>query len=356
MHGSVNASLKHKLLGTLRRLLGTQGLDQRLASLQSEVDALHAQLVKPDGGEQPAGSLQDDITALRVKMEEIGKYQVLPGPPSARYALPLETAPSRHLRPRWGNLHPPITPLLDWISSRGADYQDVLAAMQRHAPQLAGIAREFDAARLPEPGWVGAPCSAFDLAALYTLVAEKRPRRLVEIGSGVAAAFARRSIEDHQLETRITVVDPEPHAGIEAICEKVVRRGLESCDLAVFDALEAGDMVWVDGTHRTFMNSDVTVFMIDVLPRLAPGVLIQVHEIHLPWDYPDRLNNRYWSEAYILAAYLIGARDKMVPVLPSAWVTRGAQFSEWFQTPLVDLGEANGLWRAGAALWFTQAP
>ena len=101
------------------------------------------------------------------------------------------------------------------------------------------------------------------------------------------------------------------------------------------------------------MNSDVTVFMIDILPHLAPGVIVHVHDINLPWDYPEMFQHWYWNEAYILAAYLIGARDRLKPVFPTAWVCRRPQFSDWFSEPLVDLGASNGSWRGGGSLWFT---
>jgi hypothetical protein len=353
MHGTMTVSMRGRLLNALRRAFGTQGLTERLSLLQTEIDALHHQLTKSNGGEPAPGSLQDDISALRSKMEEIGKYEVLPGAAASRFAVPLDRAPSRHLRPRWGHIQPPIAPLLEWIASRGADYHERLEMLRSYAPQLAAIRRDHDGGSPAEPAWVGGPYSAFDAAALYAMVADKRPKTFVEIGAGAAAAFARRAIGDHGLDTRIVLIDPEPHPGVEAICDTIVRRGLETADLSVFDELQDGDVVFVDSSHRAFMNSDVTAFMIDVLPRLKPGVLIQVHEIHLPWDYPDRSSDRYWSEAYILAAYLVGARDRVVPVLPTAWVTRGAQFAGWFATPLVDLGDANGLWRAGSALWFT---
>ena len=112
-------------------------------------------------------------------------------------------------------------------------------------------------------------------------------------------------------------------------------------------------ILFLDGSHRVFMNSDVTVFMIDVLPRLKPGVIVHVHDIQLPWDYPDMFTNWYWSEAYILATYLIAARDRVRPVLPTAWVCRAPQFENWFANPPVDLGAQNDGWRGGGAMWFT---
>jgi hypothetical protein len=88
-------------------------------------------------------------------------------------------------------------------------------------------------------------------------------------------------------------------------------------------------------------------------PRVKPGVLIHVHDILLPWDYPDMFVPWYWSEAYILAAYFLGGLDRVKPVLPTAWICRGPQFEDWFATPLVDLGAANGGWRGGGTMWFT---
>jgi hypothetical protein len=111
--------------------------------------------------------------------------------------------------------------------------------------------------------------------------------------------------------------------------------------------------LFLDGSHRVFMNSDVTVFMIDVLPRVKPGVLIHVHDITLPWDYIDMFIPWYWSEAYILAAYFLGGLDRVKPVLPTAWICRSPQFEEWFASPLVDLGAANDGWLGGGAMWFT---
>ena len=155
------------------------------------------------------------------------------------------------------------------------------------------------------------PFAPFDSAALYTLVGHYEPRIYLEIGSGITTGFARRPIRDHGLNTRIVSIDPQPRAAIDAICDEVIRDGLETCDLTLFDALEPGDILFLDGSHRVFMNSDVTVFMIDVLPRLKTGVVVHVHDITLPWDYPGMFVNWALSEAYILAGYRIAARDRV---------------------------------------------
>jgi predicted O-methyltransferase YrrM len=258
------------------------------------------------------------------------------------------------LQPRWGATHPIIAPLAEWIGAHDAAYHEVLQQMQGMTRQLQVIPRDFQSGR-PDPGWQGAPFAPFDLAALYTMVSINRPSLYLEIGSGASTTFARRAIKDHALPTRIISIDPEPRAEIDSICDEVVREGLETCDLARFDQLQPGDILFLDGSHRVFMNSDVTVFMIDVLPRLRPGVLIHVHDIVLPWDYPDMFTNWYWSEAYILAAYLIGARERVRPVFPTAWVSRSPQFDAWFAQPPFDLNGRDDAWRGGGSMWFTHS-
>ncbi len=317
--------LKRRLLTFLRRTLGTNQLASDMADLRAQLE----------------------------RIEQGSQVEVLPGTPYSRVAVPMEYPPSRDLRPRWGYGRPLLQPMVDWIQPHAEDYRAVLAAMSARAPQLAKINRDFDHDRLPEPGWLGGAYVAFDAAALYTLIGLHKPRLYLEIGSGLTTAFAWRSIRDHGLDTRIVSIDPAPRAAIDRICHQVVRAGLETCDLGVFDQLQPGDILFLDGSHRVFMNSDVTVFMLEVLPRLKPGVIVHVHDIHLPWDYHEMFTPWYWSEQYILASPIIAAPDRVRPILPTAWVCRRPEFAEWFANPPVDLGAENHAWRDGGALWFT---
>lgn len=339
------AGMRRNLTGLLRRAAGTTGLGERLDALRGEmlgrIEALRADLARQAPPPAPAPAAPG--------------LEVLPANAYARYALPMEYPPSRDLRPRWGYTHPLIGPLAEWMGRHDEDYRAVLRGMRDAAPILRRINLDFDHARLPEPGWRGTPYAPFDAAVLHAMIGRHRPRLYLEIGSGSTTAVARRAARDHGLATRIVSIDPEPRAAIDALCDEVIRAGLETCDLAVFDRLQPGDVLFLDGSHRVFMNSDVTVFMLDVLPRLAPGVVVHVHDIHLPWDYPDMFTPWYWSEAYILAAWIMAAPDRVRPLMPTAWVCRAPQFADWFAAgPLVDLGAENEGWRGGGALWFTR--
>lgn len=334
--------MRQNILDLVRRIAGTNRLQQDVTELRASVSAL-LERQRIEAAPAPAAEPASPATNLTI----------LPGTPYSQFALPMEYPPSRDMRPRWGNTHPLLQPLVDWMSPHSEVYHGWLAAIRRNGPAMSKIAYQFDAANLPEPAWCGVPYCAFDAAALYTIIGETKPKLYLEIGSGVTTAFAYRSIRDHGLKTRIVSIDPEPRAAIDSICDEVVRAGLETCDLAIFDKLEAGDILFFDGSHRSYMNSDVTVFMLEILPRLKPGVIIHVHDIALPWDYPEWAVPWYWNEQYILAAYIIGAAARLKPILPTAWVCKDAAFQSWFATPPVDLGAENGGWQGGGAMWFT---
>jgi Methyltransferase domain len=173
----------------------------------------------------------------------------------------------------------------------------VLERVERARPRILEtvvgiVALEPFFARIPttaptgttQPCWRNEWLPALDAAALYSFVANRRAKQYVEIGSGHSTRFAARARDDHGLDTRITSIDPRPRVDIEPYCDVTVPRPLESADLSVFDSLDAGDIVFLDGTHRVFQNSDATVFFTEVLPRLRRDVIIGVHDVFLPDD------------------------------------------------------------------------
>lgn len=139
-----------------------------------------------------------------------------------------------------------------------------------------------------------------DSVAIYGFISENKPVRYYEIGSGNSTKFAKQAIKDYKLQTRILSIDPNPRAEIDSICDQVVRKPLEEVNLNIFEDLEAGDVLFIDNSHRSFMNSDVTVVFLEILPRLKPGVFVEFHDIYLPFDYPQEWDTRYYNEQYLL--------------------------------------------------------
>lgn len=282
--------------------------------------------------------------------------QLLPGTPYSSFALPIEYQPSRDLRPRWGNSRGEIPQLEEMFAANNDRYRDILQYMQAQLPNLIDVPRVFNEANLPQPAWLEVPFNPFDGVALYAMLTKYRPATFLEIGSGISTCFAHKAITDARLNTRIISIDPSPRAKIDAICDLTVRDGLETiADLSIFSDLKAGDVLFFDGSHRTFMNSDVTVFFIDILPVIKPGVIVHIHDITLPWDYPDMFINWYWSEQYMLATYLMASGPNVDILFPTAWVCRKLIDHGFFSQSTIDLGPDNaGHWRGGGSMWFTK--
>jgi predicted O-methyltransferase YrrM len=223
-------------------------------------------------------------------------------------------------RPRWGHGRPPHARLERLLAAREEVYRSNLELVAGFRNDLAAI--PTGPTQEPVAHWLNSWLPALDCATLYAFLRSRAPRRYVEVGSGNSTLWASRAIADGGLTTRITSIDPQPRRHVDELCDEVVRLPLEDADLALFGELEAGDLVFTDGSHRTFMNSDATTFFLDVLPELAPGVLVGIHDVFLPEDYPPVFGDSYLSEQYLLAAYLLGGSERVKPELPCRYVSR----------------------------------
>jgi hypothetical protein len=153
-----------------------------------------------------------------------------------------------------------------------------------------------------------------DAIAHYGLVRSRKPPRYVEVGCGWSSLLLKQALERNRGEgatTRVTLVEPYPNPSIfpHLPASWLVHRSmLQRAPLDVFDQLEAGDFLFYDGSHCAKAGSDVTWFFFRILPRLRPGVIIHLHDIHLPEDYSDDVifeRGQTWNEQYLLQAFLM---------------------------------------------------
>jgi hypothetical protein len=205
----------------------------------------------------------------------------------------------------------------------------LLAEADRYAATLHGIARHISSLlcippREKDPSrsfWINDWFPPFDAASLYGLIAERSPRRYIEVGSGISTRFARQAISNLNLQTRIVSIDPHPHTVIDTLCDEVVRSRMEEVPREFWEGIGPEDLLFVDNSHRSFPNSDVTVFFAEVMPALRPGTIWGLHDIFLPWDYPEEWRDRFYNEQYLLLTYLLGGADGDEIVLPVMWAT-----------------------------------
>lgn len=201
-----------------------------------------------------------------------------------------------------------------------------------------------------DPYWINGWIPGWDGAALYGFTASRKPARYIEVGSGNSTKFVKRAINDWQLGTTITSIDPYPRAEIDAICNRIIRQPLELVDLTIFDELEQGDICFIDNSHRSFQNSDVTVAMLEIIPRLKPGVLVGLHDIFLPDDYPQDWADRYYNEQYLLGCYLLGGHAGTDIVFPSFDASRRPAYAKRMNT-IWDLQHLRHVERHGGGFW-----
>lgn len=176
-----------------------------------------------------------------------------------------------------------------------------------------------------EPYWGNGWFDAGDARAVYGVVGMCEPRRIIEIGSGNSTKFMRRSILDFGLKTHLTSIDPAPRAEIDSICDTIIRRSVLDVDLDLFLSLESGDILFHDGSHLTFNGTDTVRLFLEILPKVASGVLIHIHDICLPREYVKSYDGRGYSEQYMLAAALMFS-DQLEVVLPVAYLGSEGSF------------------------------
>jgi hypothetical protein len=266
-------------------------------------------------------------------------------------ARPIVVGYSSVPRPRWGYGLPGHARLHALIDQNRSRYKELIGAFGGQRAALEAIP-DASPAEGPEPSWNNSFFSGLDAVALYGLMALHKPRRYFEIGSGFSTRLARRAVRDLSLPTTVLSIDPSPQSAIDALCDTVIRQPLEDVNVEVFDQLEAGDILFFDGSHYAFTNSDVVVLWMDILPRLKPGVLVQIHDIFLPYDYPPGWLDRYYSEQYLLAVALLNPAVAMEVVFPVAFVGEDPELSALVDQTIGPRGAGSG-----ASFWLkTGAP
>jgi Methyltransferase domain len=153
-----------------------------------------------------------------------------------------------------------------------------------------------------------------DALYLYGMLRHLRPRRLIEVGSGYSSAITLDTNERFLGgQLRCTFIDPEPER-LYSLLSADDRRGVEilpqriqDVPVARFGDLAAGDILFLDTSHVTKCDSDVNHDIFEVLPRLAAGVYVHIHDIFYPFEYPrDWLEDgRHWNEDYLIRAFLL---------------------------------------------------
>jgi predicted O-methyltransferase YrrM len=200
--------------------------------------------------------------------------------------------------------YPALQPLFEGAR---AQFSGVLESIESHSADLKAILDGKGPARFDQ-SWF----PRLDAAAAYAIVRRERPQRIVEIGSGHSTRFMAQAVQDGELSTRITCIDPEPRATLSKLDVAHRQALLRDADPAVFEALAPGDILFIDSSHIAMPGTDVDRLFLDVLPRLASGTLIHIHDITLPYGYPEVWAWRGYNEQLLVGALVQGRGYELV--------------------------------------------
>lgn len=244
-----------------------------------------------------------------------------------RFALGLPTVLS--LKPRgWFIPHryapllpppgalPPYPAIEDLFGRNNAAFEAVMDLIEGHAAALYSMRSMLD------QGWF----PALDGAAAYALVRDRKPQHIIEVGSGHSTRMLAKAMGGMG---EILAIDPAPRADIAGLPGvQIVPSTVQTVALNLFDRLVPGDVLFLDSSHILMPGSDVDLLINRVLPRLPPGVLVHIHDIFLPFDYPSVWGWRAYNEQLGVVPLL--ATGAYAPVFSSVWVTQrlGARLAQ----------------------------
>lgn len=153
-----------------------------------------------------------------------------------------------------------------------------------------------------------------DAEVLYCMIRHFQPRKVIEIGSGYSTFLSAEAIlkneEESGFRADLIAVDPHPNrvlkSGFPGL-SKLISRKIEDVDLTELEALKENDILFIDSSHVLKIGNDVYYEYLEILPRLNKGVIVHIHDLFFPYEYPKTWvlkMRRFWNEQYLLQAFL----------------------------------------------------
>lgn len=209
-----------------------------------------------------------------------------------------------------------LPPGIDWRED--GQVQLLKKFAEKYGPEFAALPQRETATGSDGYFLRNTAFSTVDAELSYAFIRQHKPRRIMEIGSGYSTRLAARAVlknaaEGHPCE--LVACEPYPLdwlvAGFPGL-NRLERVKVQDIPLERFAALEENDILFIDSSHVLAIGNDVQYEYLEVLPRLKPGVLVHIHDIFLPGEYPRAWvmhSRRFWTEQYLLQAFLSGNRD-----------------------------------------------
>lgn len=150
--------------------------------------------------------------------------------------------------------------------------------------------------------------SDVDAQVLVCMLLHFQPQRIIEIGGGYSTVLMVETLAGR--EVNLTCIEPYQSDLLHKISSKInlLKQKVQDISLDAFKDLTKDDILFIDSSHTVTIGGDVPYLFLEVLPRLKPGVIIHIHDVYFPYEYPKRwiFNlRRYWTEQHLLHAFLL---------------------------------------------------
>jgi len=201
--------------------------------------------------------------------------------------------------------------------------------------------------------WGNDQFSHSDASLYYAILRRFRPNRIVEVGAGHSTKLAARAVRANGAGA-ILCIDPHAPEWLARLDAKIEIQAMPVQDAPdeTFLDLRENDVLFIDGSHITKTGSDVNHLFLRILPRLPKGVIVHVHDICLPFEYPKAWSEDvlcYWNEQYVLAALL--ANGTKYEILLGVYYMQRADIEAL--RPFVP--RVAGVFPGGGSLWMRSA-
>jgi predicted O-methyltransferase YrrM len=255
------------------------------------------------------------------------------------------------MEPRYGHGKKAHPELAEIINQQRPKYRQLLAFAAQHQAAFLEIKTSDKQNDRSLPTWNNGFFPGLDIVMLYSLLGHYKPKTYLEVGSGNSTKVAALAKRNFQLNTRLISIDPQPRVEMDQLADEIIRQPLENVDFSRIYALGENDMLFIDNSHRILPNSDGMVFFLEILPRLKKGVIVHVHDVYLPYDYPQFMCDRAYTEQYGLAIYLLANPEKFKVIMPNYFVSEDADLAAILR-PLWQQPSLAGVEQHGGSFWF----
>lgn len=253
-------------------------------------------------------------------------------------------------KPRYGHGKPAHQDLYKIINTNRDKYRDLINRSLSYKEKIWAIQYSSNEKNTIKPVWNNGFLPGLDIIGIYTMISEFKPKKYIEIGSGNSTKVAYMAKSEQNIDVEIISIDPMPRAEIDSLTDKLIREPFENIDFNILDMLNENDILFVDNSHRILPNSDSMVFFLEILPKLKKGVIVHIHDIYLPYDYPQFMCDRYYSEQYGLAMYLLANPKKYETILPNYFIYEDKELSELI-SPIWNHKNLNRVEKHGGSYW-----